>query len=89
MDTNNNQELHNGQQGSGSAENKNEGRQSQQNPMTHLSDQDKQKVAGEMAKGPNPIADLSDLGALSGRDDAAGGSGDRMEEQSTGDATDR
>jgi hypothetical protein len=79
----------NTQQGSGSAENKNEGRESQQNPNTHLSKQDKQKVAGEMAKGPNPVADLSDLGALSGRDDASGGSGDRMEDESTGAPTDR
>ena len=72
-----------GQQGSGSAENTGRSREEQQNPVTNLSKQQRQDIAGEMGSGPNPVADLQDMGALSSRDDAAAGSGHRMENEST------
>jgi hypothetical protein len=77
------------QQGSGSAENMGQDRSAQQNSNTVLSDEEKQNLAAQMGEGPNAVVGLKDLGALSGRDDASGGSGDRMEDQSTGAATDR
>ena len=85
----NNDELHSGQQGSGSAENKGQGRNAQQNSNTTLSDDERRNLAEQLGETPNSIVGLKDIGALSGRDDAAGGSGDRMETGSTGDATDR
>ena len=77
------------QQGSGSAENKGGQRTDQQNNNTVLSEEERQNLAAQLGEGPNAVVGLKDLGALSGRDDAAGGSGDRMEDTSTGAATDR
>jgi hypothetical protein len=77
------------QEGSGSAENKGQGRNEQQARNTNMSQQDKQDVAGQLGEDKNRVADLDDLGMRSGRDDASGGSGDRMENESTGEATDR
>ncbi|MBD0278898.1 MAG: hypothetical protein ICV51_19700 [Flavisolibacter sp.] len=78
-----------GQQGSGSSENTGRDRTEQRNAHTELNKQERQEIAGEMGQGPNRIADLKDMGALSGRDDAAGGSGDEMENENTGKATER
>ena len=77
------------QPGSGSAENRGENRVYQGHNKTDISEQEKKDIAAEIGEDSNKVADLKDTGALSGRDDAAGGSGDRMEEQSTGQATDR
>ena len=77
------------QQGSGSAENKGQDRNTQQNSKTVLSEEERQNLAAQMGEGPNAIVGLKDMGALSGRDDASGGSGDRMENESTGEPTDR
>lgn len=85
----NNERFQQSQQGSGSTENTGRSREAQKNPATDLSKQQRQEIADEMGQGPNPIADLRGTGALSGRDDAAGGSGDRMENESTGKETNR
>jgi len=77
------------QEGSGSAENRGESRSEQQAKNTKLNPQEKRDVASQLGKGKNRVADLDDLGMRSGRDDASGGSGDRMEDESTGEATDR
>lgn len=77
------------QQGSGSAENKGQSRSDQQAKNVELSQQEKQKVASQIGEKKNKIADLDDLGMRSGRDDYAGGSGSRMENESTGEPTDR
>ena len=53
------------------------------------SGQDKQTIAREIGEDPSRVASVRDTGALSGRDDSAGGSGDRMEEESSGDPTER
>ena len=59
MEENQNKEnFRQGQQGSGSAENTDRSRDEQKNPATHLSKQQRQEIAGEMGRGPNPIADL-------------------------------
>lgn len=86
---NNNTSSQQAQQGSGSAENIGQQRSAQQNTNAILSDEEKQNLAAQLGEGPNAVVGLKDLGALSGRDDTAGGSGDGMESQSTGDATDR
>ena len=87
MDSNNDQ-FKASQQGTGSAENQGSDRNAQQNTKTVLSDEERENLAAQMGEGPNAVVGLKDLGALSGRDDASGGSGDRMEDSSTGDATD-
>ena len=88
METNKDQ-FEKAQQGSGSAENIGQERQAQQAGNAVLSDEEKQNLAAQLGEGPNAIVGLKDLGALSGRDDAAGGMGDGMEGESTGEATDR
>ncbi len=77
------------QEGSGSAENKGQSRQDQQQPMQQLSDEQKQDIEQQIGAAPGSVVGLHDLGAASGRDDASGGSGDRMEDTSTGEPTDR
>jgi hypothetical protein len=81
----NQQSLH----GSGSAENKGQDRSAQKNRSTNISQQDRQNLAAQIGKGPNRIADIEDLGGMSGRDDSSGGSGDHMEDQSSDQKTDR
>ena len=88
METNK-KNIESSQQGSGSAENKGQDRNAQQNSKTVLSDEERQNLAAQMGEGPNAMVGLKDMGALSGRDDASGGSGDRMENESTGVPTDR
>jgi hypothetical protein len=80
------EELQQGKQGSGSAENTGRDRQDQMG-NTGLSEQDKQTIADQIGENKESVVGLKDLGAASGRDDASGGSGDRMEDQSTGGAT--
>ena len=88
---NNNQEQQNlqNQGGSGSAENIGQTRPDQQHNMQELSGQQKNEIAGDIESGKVPVASLKDLGSLSGRDDAAGGSGDGMENTSTGEPTEK
>jgi hypothetical protein len=80
------EELQQGQQGSGSAENTGRDRQEQLTD-TGLSDAEKQTIADHIGENKESVVGLKDLGAASGRDDASGGSGDGMEDQSTGGAT--
>lgn len=85
---NNKDQFQRPQQGTGSAENKGQSRSEQQKSKSLLSDEERQNLAGQMGEGPNSLVGLKDMGALSGRDDASGGSGDRMEDTSTGEPTD-
>lgn len=85
----NNEPFQSGQQGSGSAENQSQERGAQQNNKTVLSDEERENLAAQLGEGPNAVVGLKDLDALSGRDDAAGGSGDDLQNTSTGDATAR
>ncbi|HYE54246.1 MAG TPA: hypothetical protein VD996_05360 [Chitinophagaceae bacterium] len=77
------------QQGTGSAENTGQDRSTQQNNAARLSDQQKQDIAREIGEERDEVADVQDMGTLSGRDDASGGSGDDMEGQDTGRETER
>jgi hypothetical protein len=88
-DQSNKQDQQQSLQGSGSAENKGQSRSEQKNRSTNISQEERQRIAGEMGKGPNRLADIEDLGGMSGRDDSSGGSGDRMEDQSTDQGTER
>lgn len=77
------------QQGSGSAENAGLGRTRQFNEMSELSLEERMNVADQIGVPTEDVIDANTTGASSGRDDAAGGSGDRMEEENTGEATER
>ena len=77
------------QEGTGSAENTGRERTEQMNELTELSLEERMNVADQIGVPPEQVADVSDTGMLSGRDNVSGGSGDRMEEQSTGNETDR
>jgi len=78
-----------GQQGSGSAENLGENRDTQKAQNTQLDKSERQDIGEQAGLGRDQITDLSEMGALSGRDDASGGSGDEMEKQDTDRDTDR
>jgi hypothetical protein len=75
--------------GSGSAENKGEERQSQKAPLTTLTEEQRNDIAHQTGLKPGDIADVQQTGALSGRDDASGGSGDEMTTTSSDEKTDR
>jgi hypothetical protein len=75
------------QQGSGSAENTGRDRQEQVNKSSEQTD--RRQVAQDTGLSKRDIGSIDDLGQRSGRDDYAGGSGEGMEGQNTGDPTDR
>jgi hypothetical protein len=77
------------QSGSGSAENKDLSRSEQLNRRIDDTSRDKEEVASQIGEATSHIAGLKDMGAMSGRDDAAGGSGDRMEDEHTTGRTER
>ena len=83
------EQLQQGQQGSGSAESIGKDRKAQWNESADMSEQDKADIAAEIGVDKDAVVDIKSTGGLSGRDDNAGGSGDGMENQSTGQATDR
>lgn len=78
-----------GEGGSGSAENKGDTREAQKATLTSLNEQQTVDIAEQTGLQPTDIADLDSTGALSGRDDAAGGSGDDMTGASSNQGTDR
>ena len=72
------------QEGSGSAENMGRDRSEQMNTTAGTDPSGMQEATGSKQH----LVNLHDMGSLSGRYDYAGGSGDRMEEESTGKPTD-
>ena len=80
--------MQQGQEGSGSAENQGRSREDQMAQNTDAQD-NRQDIKDALGNDANRLSSLKEMGALSGRDDAAGGSSDRMEEQNTGQATDQ
>jgi hypothetical protein len=76
------------QGGTGSAESQGRNRE-EQKTSTQLSATEKQEIASQVDVEATDIADIQQTGAVSGRDDAAGGSGDDMESTSSDEATDR
>jgi len=79
------EQFEQGKQGTGSAEQTGRDRNEQLQQGTESN----QKIASQIGEEKGRVGSLNDLGAMSGRDDASGGSGDRMENESTGEATDR
>ena len=77
------------QRGSGSAEQTGRDRNEQKLPQTNMDDEQRQDVAGQIGEDRNKISSIPQMGGLSGRDDASGGSGDRMENESSNEQTDR
>jgi hypothetical protein len=86
---NNKEDQQRSQQGSGSAENIGESRDAQKARNTVVGIDERKDIADQTGLKPEDIIDLQDTGALSGRDDAAGGSGDEMTGTSSGDATEK
>jgi hypothetical protein len=46
-------------------------------------------MASQIGEKKDNVTTIADMGGLSGRDDSAGGSGDRMEDQSTNQETEK
>lgn len=77
------------QPGTGSAENRGQDRNEQMNRSKDLLREDRQNIADAIGEKPGRVGSVRGTGALSGRDDSSGGSGDRMEGENTGEGTDR
>lgn len=75
------------QQGSSSAENTGRFRDDQISKSVHTGEKNRQDMTKEIGESQNHLAGLKDMGALSGGDDASGGSGDQMENENTGEET--
>lgn len=71
--------------GSGSAENMGKDRSAQQANQTEGAQNKTPQSIDESV----PVGNLRDMGALSGRDDASGGSGDGMENTNSSEPTER
>jgi hypothetical protein len=77
-----------GQEGTGSAENTGRDRSEQLNTTRELSQDQKNAISSEAGEN-TPIADIRDLGQLSGSDALAGGSDNVMDDQQQAEDTDR
>ncbi|WP_207493305.1 hypothetical protein [Aridibaculum aurantiacum] len=78
-----------GQGGTGGAEQTGGNRDEQKSPLASIDEGQKQDIANQAGVDENMIADVADTGALSGRDDASGGTGEGMENTSSNEGTDR
>jgi hypothetical protein len=76
------------QGGSGSAEQTSRSRE-EQFTKTNLSENEKENIASAIGEDSSSVTTIDELGHNSGRDDAAGGAGDRMEETSSNEETDK
>ena len=85
MDTNKDNRQ---QGGSGSAEQTNRDR-NEQKLQGSASEGGKADIASQIGEKQSDVKTISDLGGMSGRDDASGGSGDRMENESSNEQTDK
>lgn len=66
------EDLQNSRQGTGSAENKGESRNQQENPTTNISSSQRNVISWQAGLGRDRITDTDDLGYMGGRDDYAG-----------------
>ncbi len=82
-------DLQTSQQGSGSAENMGRNREDQKSKNTTLGSSEKKDIAHDISLDEKDVADLSDLGQLSGRDDYSGNYNDGMSDANTNEGTDR
>ena len=86
MDHNN---INQQQGGTGSAEQTGRDRDEQKLRGADANEIGKPGIAAQIGKKKKDITTIADLGGKSGLYDAAGGSGDRMENESTNNTTDR
>ena len=77
-----------GSAGTGSAEQTGRSRSEQQQGPAKM-DAGNEELSKSLGRDKQRLSSIEELGGRSGRDDYAGGSGDDMSSQSTGDATDR
>jgi len=77
------------QQGTGSAENTGRDRNEQKQPLTNINDQQRNDFGKDLDEGTHKITDLGELGMQGGREDHAGGFGDGMKDESSGERTER
>jgi len=77
------------QEGTGSAEDTGRRRGDQKNRSAALNADEKQQLAKDSGLDAKNVADVNDLGTMSGRDDYAGNYNDGMSGESTGEPTDR
>lgn len=86
---NNKDQIQRSQAGTGSAEQTGRDRDEQRLSTSDMSSSDKNDIASQIGESSDSITTINELGQMSGRDDAAGGSGDRMEGENTNEGTDR
>jgi hypothetical protein len=72
------EDLQNSQQGTGSAENKGERRDQQENQATNVSNNQQNDIAHEAGLGRHRMTDIEGVRGMSGRDDYAGSNDDDL-----------
>lgn len=73
------EDIQNAQQGTGSAENKNENRNDQKNKTADVSNTKQNDLARQAGLGRHRMTDIEDLGGMSGRENYAGGDNDDLD----------
>jgi hypothetical protein len=89
MEGNDKEYQQQGQEGSGSAENVDKGREEQKARHATLNEGEKEDIASQTGLEVKDVIDVQQTGALSGRDDAGGGSSNNMENTSSNQETER
>lgn len=75
------EDLQNAQQGSGSAENRGDDRNTQKNTMAGAGKEQQEDLARQAGLGRDRMTSIEETGAMSGRDDDAGGDGEESNEE--------
>ena len=81
------EQLDQSKSGTGSAGQTGRDRAEQRQEQQDLDQQQRQDVGNQIGVSPNDITSAKELGQMSGRDDASGGSGEDMENENTGERT--
>jgi hypothetical protein len=83
------EDLQSSQQGSGSAENKGEGREQQKNQTANISNTERSDMAYQAGLGRDRITSVEELGGMSGRDNYAGSEPDDLSNEDLNAANDQ
>jgi hypothetical protein len=81
------EQLDQSKSGTGSAEQTGRDRAEQRQEQQDVDQQQRQDVGNQIGVSSNEITSAKELGQMSGRDDASGGSGDDMENENSGGRT--
>ena len=81
------EQLDQSKSGTGSAEQTGRDRTEHRQEQQDVDQQKRQDVASQIGESASDITSAKELGQMSGRDDASGGSGDGMENENTGERT--